>query len=443
MLSRYFLFQIANLLVTISAGSAQKYLQSALYGTPNDVAKLLTEGALRAPQGQSQGQGRSERGREHGVRTEEGAASKVLENDWKPWMDVEGDCIAYSWVGVLGCWWRAGFALLGAYFIEWIIIKLLFGLAWELSRLWPALQWGLALVFSDRRQWTARSLRGSYLTEPFLMQGWVYPSLLSVWVILAAYYVITPIIAPFALAFFLCSELVFKHQVLFVYTTKAEGGGLLWLLVFDRLMAGLVFAHVLLMAFFVVSAGYSQGFVTFCLIAADIVFWLYCHQAFASAALVLPLDRAASKDHRHCPADVDAHFSRTAFEQPHLRARAVLPERELAPELHAPHSDGNSPPRSPAAVFFGSSDPPAEPDTEEQRPATKEGTQPIPTLPIIRPSATNSRGLLPLVSARTHACAPPTPPAAPDQQATPVVHGWTPAQDRAAGTVAAAAARDS
>ena len=83
--SRYFYFQIANIFVSIGAGSFSTYFTQIIYN-PSDIPVYLAE----------------------------------------------------------------AFPLVAAYFIEFIIIKTCFGLFWELARAWPATQYMVARIFTDR-----------------------------------------------------------------------------------------------------------------------------------------------------------------------------------------------------------------------------------------------------------------------------------------------------
>jgi hypothetical protein len=54
----------------------------------------------------------------------------------------------------------------GGYFIEFILVKTMFGLPWELSRAWASFLMASAWLFTDKRQWTMRSQRAAYLNYP-------------------------------------------------------------------------------------------------------------------------------------------------------------------------------------------------------------------------------------------------------------------------------------
>lgn len=144
-LSRYYYFQVANIFITISAGSFSFYLVT-IWEDPSSIPRYLA-----------------------------GAFPQVAHMRAFQSSTLTSICVVTAQVG--------------AYFIEFLLIKTLFGLPWELSRAWPALQVGLARLFSDKRYWTERSLREAYMTCPEWLYGWVYPSVLSVIVIVFAYQV--------------------------------------------------------------------------------------------------------------------------------------------------------------------------------------------------------------------------------------------------------------
>ena len=47
---------------------------------------------------------------------------------------------------------------------------------------------------------------------------------MSVLVFILSYMVITPILSVFALIFFIEAEVVYTHQIMYVYTPKADSG---------------------------------------------------------------------------------------------------------------------------------------------------------------------------------------------------------------------------
>jgi hypothetical protein len=215
----------------------------------------------------------------------------------------------------------------GAYFIEFILIKTMFGCAWELARAWPGIQMMLALCCSDSRQWTKRSLRQAYLSCPETLFGWIYPSVLSVMVISFTYQVVTPVVSLFAFAFFSIAELVYKNNLLFVYSSKSQSGGLLWNSVFTRMISGLIFAHFLLSCYLLVKQAFWQQAVMYMLILADLTFMVYAQRAYERPSMVVPLNVAAKKDQRDgAPGHRPCRFSNQAYEPLAMRLDAVVEE---------------------------------------------------------------------------------------------------------------------
>lgn len=215
----------------------------------------------------------------------------------------------------------------GAYFIEFILLKTMFGCAWELARAWPGIQMMFALCCSDSKQWTQRALRQAYLSCPETLFGWIYPSVLSVMVISFTYQVVTPVVSLFAFVFFSVAELVYKNNLLFVYSSKSQSGGLLWNSVFTRMIAGLVFAHFLLSCYLLVKQAYWQQAVMYVLIVADLMFMVYAQRAYGRPSMVVPLNVAAKKDQRDgAPGHRPCRFSNQAYEPLAMRLEAVVEE---------------------------------------------------------------------------------------------------------------------
>ena len=226
------------------------------------------------------------------------------------------------------------FPLVGAYFIEFIVMKTFFGLFWELSRTWPATQYMVARFFTDRRKWTRRAMRSAFMSFPNFLYGWVYPSLMGVMCMAFCYSVITPVVSIFALLYFMMAELVYKNQALYVYINAAESGGILWVGVVKRIIWGLFFSHVLLLGVFLEANTYYPMYVMIGLLCLDIAFLVHCHWAYERPSNTIPLERAAEKartERESLMKDAGAKdnwhdFSRQTYEQPALRAEPVGPE---------------------------------------------------------------------------------------------------------------------
>ena len=70
--------------------------------------------------------------------------------------------------------------------------------------------------------------------------GWEFPTLLLVIVIVFTYAVICPVILPVGMLYFVGALIVYKKQVLYVYTPIYESGGTLFADAVQRTLFGLV-----------------------------------------------------------------------------------------------------------------------------------------------------------------------------------------------------------
>ena len=129
---------------------------------------------------------------------------------------------------------------------------------------------------------TQRELESVYLVEP-LYYGWEYPTQMLVIVICFTYACISPSILFFGALYFFTALMVYKKQVLYVYTPSYESGGDLFPLVCDRTILGLVCGQLTFMGYCGVRGGHifqvsSQPLwvdKTFCLFVSSYIF-IFC-----------------------------------------------------------------------------------------------------------------------------------------------------------------------
>lgn len=101
---------------------------------------------------------------------------------------------------------------------------------------------------------TQRELDNVYCVEP-LYYGWEYPTQMLVVVICFTYAAISPIILIFGALYFIAALMVYKKQVLYVYTPSYESGGDLFPLVCDRTILGLICGQLTFMGYIIVRGG--------------------------------------------------------------------------------------------------------------------------------------------------------------------------------------------
>lgn len=89
--------------------------------------------------------------------------------------------------------------------------------------------------------------------------GWEYPNLLLVIVICFVYSCISPIILPVGAAFFLCSWLLYKNQILLVFSPTYESGGTMFPMACHRTLIGLVCGQLTLIGYSIIRGGFYQA----------------------------------------------------------------------------------------------------------------------------------------------------------------------------------------
>ena len=220
-------------------------------------------------------------------------------------------------------------------FILVLILKIFFGITWELSRPWALLSKTIARFCSQKRM-GARRYRKSMAADP-CRYGWIFPQLVVVMAISMTYQVITPLIAPFGLVYFSLAFLVYKHQVLYVYVNDYESGGKFMPELLLRTIIIMGAGQILLFLFFVLKRCVSGAVLTLPLPLISFYFRSYLSRAYLPLLNDIPLDVAiyvdqkAERDHRmsglsHEESFVNREFSIYYYQQPWLTQKPVRPK---------------------------------------------------------------------------------------------------------------------
>ncbi|KAI0240946.1 hypothetical protein L0F63_007041 [Massospora cicadina] len=95
------------------------------------------------------------------------------------------------------------------------------------------------------------------LSEAAQPQAFDYPVAYALqcfnFTILLLFGITSPLIIPFSLFNFLVSFFVYKHQTMFVYQTRIESGGRLWITAFNRLIVAIILSQFFLLLVFLLS----------------------------------------------------------------------------------------------------------------------------------------------------------------------------------------------
>ena len=225
------------------------------------------------------------------------------------------------------------------YFITVLVLKIFFGTTWELSRPWALLSKSVAMHLAQKNHMGIRRRQKINAADPCRF-GWIFPQLVVVMAITMVYQVITPLIAPFGLAYFSLAFIVYKQQVLYVYVNDYESGGKFMPLILRRTLMIMAGGQVLLILYFVLQnsvSGAAGATLTLPLPIFTMYFKSFLTHAYEPVLSDLTHDVATFADqnvqrlHRMTGQNLKAtfvtkNFSTYCYMQPWLTQRPVKPK---------------------------------------------------------------------------------------------------------------------
>eukprot|EP00804_Cyclotella_cryptica_P010295 CCRYP_012233-RB/>CCRYP_012233-RB protein AED:0.36 eAED:0.36 QI:398/1/1/1/0.85/0.87/8/444/916 len=131
-----------------------------------------------------------------------------------------------------------------------------------------------------------------------ILYGWEYPNLLLVIVICFTYSCISPVILPVGAAFFLGAWLVYKTQILTVYRPSYESGGTMFPMACHRTLIGLVCGQLTLIGYTVMREGFYQALVMFPLPLIAIKMMNVFKNLYVAPGTCISIERAVELDAR-------------------------------------------------------------------------------------------------------------------------------------------------
>lgn len=226
------------------------------------------------------------------------------------------------------------------YFIALLITKVMAGLPLVILRLGALGRMCLLRLLFAADNLTQRELDQVYRRENVLY-GWEYPSQLLVIVICFTYAVICPIILPVGAVYFIGALVVYKKQILYVYTPVYESGGSFFPDACDRTLFGLMCGQLTLIGYTTIRQSYYEPLFLLPLPVFTVWVMTYFRRHYAGAGITLSLERAMECDRiSDLRASIDAGlpftpglaneerskvFNREAYRQPVLSVHAMEP----------------------------------------------------------------------------------------------------------------------
>jgi len=216
------------------------------------------------------------------------------------------------------------------YFISLLITKTLAGLPMVLLRFGELGRFSLLRLFFEDNLLTQRELDQVYRPREILY-GWEYPTQLLVIIICFTYACISPIILLFGALYFSCALVVYKKQVLYVYTPNYESGGKMFPTICYYTLLGLTMSQVTFLGYLILKQGYFEPIV----ILPLPFYTLWKNSEFMSLynapSNTISLERARELDSRFfsgepgTPSTISLHFSQDSYRQPVLTKPPILP----------------------------------------------------------------------------------------------------------------------
>ncbi|KAG0498617.1 hypothetical protein HPP92_003308 [Vanilla planifolia] len=178
------------------------------------------------------------------------------------------------------------------FFITYIMVDGWAGIAGEILLLKPLVIYHLKnmfLVKTDRDREKAMDPGSIGLAENL-------PNLQLYFLLGLVYAVVTPILLPFVLVFFILAFLVYRHQIINVYNQEYESAGAFWPHVHSRIIASLLISQLLLLGLLSTRKAAHSTPLLIILPLLTIWFHKYCKRRFEPAFRNYPLEEAMEKD---------------------------------------------------------------------------------------------------------------------------------------------------
>lgn len=184
------------------------------------------------------------------------------------------------------------------YFASLLITKILTGLPLVILRTGSLFRYIFLRIVFRNKKLSQRELDEVYRPEK-LHYGWEYPNQLFVIVICFTYVCIAPIILLVGAIYFLVAMMVFKKQVLFVYTPQYESGGTLFPLACKRTVFGLILGQLTFIGYLLFRKCLAQVFLTVPLLLLTSWLMQQLQTNYIDTSMALTLERAVDMDEAH------------------------------------------------------------------------------------------------------------------------------------------------
>ncbi|KAK3135669.1 hypothetical protein QOZ80_5BG0421950 [Eleusine coracana subsp. coracana] len=178
------------------------------------------------------------------------------------------------------------------FFMSYIMVDGWAGVAAEVLRLKPLVMFHIKNTFLVRTEHDREQDM-----DPGSLDFYNYEPRLQLYFLLGLVYAaITPILLPFIIVFFSLAYLVFRHQIINVYSQQYESGAQFWPDVQRRLLIALMVSQILLLGLLSTQEAEKSTIALIPLPVLSIWFHYVCKKRFEPAFVKFPLQDAMVKD---------------------------------------------------------------------------------------------------------------------------------------------------
>ncbi|KAL5615666.1 hypothetical protein BROUX41_005699 [Berkeleyomyces rouxiae] len=221
------------------------------------------------------------------------------------------------------------------FWVNWLLQRQL-GAAIDLAQLWPLVYGFLMRKFSSP---TPREL--IELTAPPIFDYASYYSYFLFYATVALFYAgIQPLVLPAAAIYFIIDGWLKKYLLLYVFITKNESGGLIWRVLYNRMIFATLLSQLIFLLIVWARGDESRSTLAYCLAPLPLIviaFKIYCAKVFDSQIYYFSLENInkrqvidPSKDSRLRSEKLASRFGHPSLYKPlttpmvHAKAQDIL-----------------------------------------------------------------------------------------------------------------------
>ncbi|KAI8062111.1 hypothetical protein BC940DRAFT_370479 [Gongronella butleri] len=166
-----------------------------------------------------------------------------------------------------------------------------------------------------------------------------YPAPLLIFVIVLEYSTISPIILVAGLVYFCITYLVCKYQFLYVYFRPYEAAGRLWMLVFPRIIAGMLLFQLTMIGLFILKGSLILGLMVIPLLVMTVIYKFSIDKAYRRTAKNLPIQLLRQKVLKEMEMEEECDLGDTSSEDASHSSRRGSVVLSIHPSVVASDAD--------------------------------------------------------------------------------------------------------